>query len=280
MLYKGFSSFADADRFVREVLGNMPVEKTIRDVIKRQEDDAEKREKTRAKLKKCWNFGKQVKRGDPVWKYLTITRQLPVNTVPGVIRFNPRMRYYQTNEKDESVLVGTFPVMLSMVQDKNGHPVGLHRTYLSQDGKKAPVEKPKKLMEGLGVSGGAIRLFPCAEVLAVTEGIETAFAVHALTGQPVWACISSTILAKFQPPEGVKTILIYADNDLPDSQGRRAGQEDANALAERLKAEGFEVKINIPIQAGTDFHDVWTARLRTQAERQARKEKRQQKKVA
>ena len=273
--YKDFSRFADAADFVRNVVGNVPVERTIRNVAyvaqKQAEEKAEK-EKRKISLQKTWNYSKPVKRGDPVSKYLTITRKLPIENVPATLRFNPRMDYYEESEEDgqPDVYMGKFPVMIAMVQDKFGRPVGLHRTYLSQDGTKALVKKGKKLMKGLGVSGGAIRLFKCEETLAVTEGIETAFAVYALTGQPVWACISATILENFQPPEGVKTILIYADNDLPDSRGRRAGQQAAKALAERLTAEGYTVKLNLPIAAGTDFHDVWTARLKTQ---EIRKEK-------
>ena len=64
----------------------------------------------------------------------------------------------------------------------------LHRTYL-QDGKKALGQASKKVLS-TGVNGAAIRLFPATDELAVTEGIETALAVHLSTGKPAWAAYS------------------------------------------------------------------------------------------
>ena len=266
MKYKGVS-FAEAAAFVREALGGGSVTPVIRHRPDTTAADLERRAKVKARLQKTWDIARPVKRGDPVWKYLALTRKLPIDNVPSVIRFHPRFPFYEEAEKKDQPpkLLGKFPMMLAKVQDKTGMPVGLHRTYLSQDGLKANVPEPKKLMEGLGVSGCAVHLYPAGEVLAITEGIETAIAVHALTGQPVWACISSTIMERFDPPDCVKTLIIYADNDQPDSRGRRAGQEAANNLAIRLREKGLTVRIVLPMVAGTDFHDVWCKRLETRA---------------
>lgn len=47
--------------------------------------------------------------------------------------------------------------MLALVTDDEGRIVTLHRTYLTPEGIKAPVEAPKKLYAG-GARGGLIRL--------------------------------------------------------------------------------------------------------------------------
>ena len=63
--------------------------------------------------------------------------------------------------------------MLARVDDRNGRAVTLHRTYLTRDGKKANVPTVKKLMSPTvpgGTCGGAIRIYPAGETLAITEG--------------------------------------------------------------------------------------------------------------
>lgn len=214
----------------------------------------------RAKLQACWDSARPVQKGDPVWKYLTLTRQLPDN-IPHVIRYVARASYWEKGEGDRAILIGKFPMMIAKIQNPQGKPVGIHRTFLTEKGEKAPVSKVKKLMKGMGISGGAIRLFQPDKVLAVAEGIETALAVHAVTGQPCWATISATVMTKLVVPESVETVYIYADNDSPDSKNRRAGQDAANALADRLRQEGREVRIVYPSSAGSDINDVWIARI-------------------
>ena len=108
-------------------------------------------------------------------------------------------------------------------------------------------------------------------MLAVAEGIETALAVHEITGQPCWATISSTIMESFVPPPGVTTVTIYADNDEPDAKGRRAGQDAAAKLTERLRAEGYTVRVVQSICPGTDIYDVLMARRETKEKRLSRK---------
>ena len=78
--------------------------------------------------------------------------------------------------------------MLAIVQGPDGTDLTLHRTYLTNQGTKAPREG-RKLMpvaDGKKTTGGAIRLFESEDTLAIAEGIETALAVHVITGLPVW----------------------------------------------------------------------------------------------
>ena len=121
-----------------------------------------------------------------------------------VVRFHPALGYWQRNDRNETELVGRFPAMVALVTGADGMPVTVHRTYLTADGRKAPVPEPKKLMGYAGhrLVGGAIRLAAAGPVLGVAEGIETALAVHLRTGMPVWSAISAGLLARLEPPAG------------------------------------------------------------------------------
>jgi len=199
--------------------------------------------------------------GDTVWRYLYGTRWLELDEVPRAIKFHPNLGFYQKGDGGKTVKVGDFPAMVAVVRAPDGRAVSLHRTYLSANATKAPVEEPKKLMTCLdGSEGAAIRLYVPEEVLAVAEGIETALAVRCMTGLPVWATISSGKMKSLVVPDSVKTVWIYADNDLPDEKGRRAGQDAARVLAQRLVAQGKTVHVRLPRQPGTDFWDVYVER--------------------
>lgn len=139
--------------------------------------------------------------------------------------------------------------MLATVTAPTGEAVTLHRTYL-ENGRKAPVPYPKKLMQGLSSVGAAIRLFPVSENLGIAEGIETALAAAELFGMPVWSCISAGGIESFVPPAGVKAITIFADHDL-----NFTGQAAAFRAAQRLALTGYSVTVKIPDAPG-DWLDV------------------------
>jgi putative DNA primase/helicase len=70
-----------------------------------------------------------------------------------------------------------FPGIVAVVRDQSGNRIGLHRTYLADDGTaKAPVDNPRKM---LGATGrGAVRLAEISNgLLGLAEGIETALSV-------------------------------------------------------------------------------------------------------
>ena len=69
-----------------------------------------------------------------------------------VVRFHPALGYWKRNDRNEPELVGRYPAMVALVTGADGAPVTVHRTYLTPDGRKAPVPDPKKLM---GVEAGS-----------------------------------------------------------------------------------------------------------------------------
>jgi phage/plasmid primase-like uncharacterized protein len=161
------------------------------------------------------------------------------------VRFHPALPYYSKGE-----FVGYFSGLMACVTAPEGMPVTIHRTFLADDGRKAPVASPKKLCpypSGRRLQGAAIRLFPVEDTVAVAEGIETSLAVTQLTGVPCWATVNAGLMAEFIPPEGIRRVLIYADKDRPcKSHPDGHGQEAAKVLANRLWKRGIRAGVKIP----------------------------------
>lgn len=197
----------------------------------------------RAALRRVWSESKPIQRGDEAALYLA-GRGLRLYDLPEAVRVHPALRY------QDGETVGTYAAMLATVTAPDGRAVSLHRTYL-QDGRKAPVGAPKKLMQGLPLSGAAIRLTAVSEVLGIAEGVETALAASELFEAPVWSCVSAQGIESFEPPAGVKEVIVFADHD-----ENFAGQAAAYRAAHRLKLKGFEVEVCIPQEPGDwlDFH--------------------------
>lgn len=250
-------NFAEAAQFVRDYFGERPVEAVKHTPKPTQKPDDVR---IRASLEKVAQACSRVLPGDAVWRYLKGTRGLDLPAIPRAIKLHPSLGYYEEGDEGRMVKVGEYPAMIAVVSGADGRPVTMHRTYLTSVGKQAPVEHRKKLMTGFGAKGGAIRLYPADKVLAVAEGIETALAVHCLTGYPVWATVSSTLMQSLEVPQYVEHLLIFADNDHPDQRGRRAGQEAAEILKNRMVKEGRKVTVVLPQKTGTDFCDVWNER--------------------
>ena len=114
--------------------------------------------------------------------------------------------------------------------------------------------------QGRVLLGGAIQLCAPGSVLGLAEGIETALAVHLATGMPVWSTVSAMLLERFEPPVGVRRVVIWADRDRSGT-----GQEAAERLRERLLWRGLPAVIHLPpgplpaAARGVDWADAWLA---------------------
>ncbi len=154
---------------------------------------------------------------------------------------------------DQGQRVGKFPALVAEVRDHAGVLVTAHVTYL-QAGRKLEGHEPRKILSGLaGREGCAVRLSPLGASLGIAEGVETALSAAMLDGIPVWAALNTSLLAKFEPPEQVQTLRIYADRDEP-------GLLAAAHLMERLQGR-VHVELRTPT-ARKDFNDVLMSRKR------------------
>lgn len=142
-----------------------------------------------------------------------------------------------------------FPGMVAIVRGPDGKPVQLHRTFLTPDGRKADADPSRMVMSGEMPPGSSVQLAPPGEWLGIAEGIETAVAAQALFDVPTWAALNADNLQKWTPPEGVK-VMIFADNDASFT-----GAAAAYALAKRLVAKRFTVKVQMPSVVGEDWND-------------------------
>lgn len=157
--------------------------------------------------------------------------------------------YYESREGYQ----GRFPAVLAPIHGPDGRLQSVQRIYCAA----GLAERKKTMPPAETITGGAIRLFNPSETLAVGEGVETCLAVREMFGHPVWAALTAGGLESFEPPAGVRTVLIYGDNDATFT-----GHAAAYALAKRLVRQGFAVEAHIPCNVGDDWLDVLTARKR------------------
>ena len=175
-----------------------------------------------------------------------------------VLRFHSALPYFDPEGKRR----GDFPAMVAKMTDANGKGVTLHRTYLSpagpgklELGEDLPAKKLMTPVEDGATKGGSIKLSSAGSVLGVAEGVETALAAMATTGQHVWAAGSAPGLESVVLPPEVSQVHIWADRD---ASGR--GKEAAEVLAARLADEGRAVYLHLPPgPQARDWLDVYAA---------------------
>ena len=177
---------------------------------------------------------------------------------PKVLRFHPALPYFDPEGNHR----GDFPAMVAAVTDLAGKGITLHRTYLAPDGPGkldlGPEHPAKKLMTAVAdgaTKGASIKLSPVTSTVGLAEGIETALAVIAATGQHVCAAGSANGLEAVELPPEVTQVHIWADRD---ESGR--GEEAAERAAARFQEEGRTVLIHLPPGPGKkDWLDVYAA---------------------
>jgi putative DNA primase/helicase len=212
--------FLEAVKIVGDIIGVIPIR-------------SKKKTKRNMKniLNRTWRSALPIKKDDEVMKYL-IGRGITLK--PDYVRFSQSCYEPDSHKK--------MCAMLAMVLNPKGKPVTIHRTYL-QNGRKANIASPKKLMSHDGdLAGAAIRLLPAENgIVGISEGIETALSASQLFEIPVWSAISCNIMESFIPPKGIREVVICGDNDANFS-----GQRSAYILAKRLCLEGYKVEVRIP----------------------------------
>ena len=211
-------------------------------------------------LQKTWDEAEPVTYTNLAGRYLE-GRGLRFEGFPRVLRFHPSLGYFEREGK-KTVLIGHYPCLIARVDDLAGKPVTIHRIYLDADldpstGGKAKIAEQKKAMSGM--KSAAIHLFRPTEELALAEGIETALAVHILTGMPAWSTLNAGNMEEILLPETVRKVSIFGDND-----STFAGQAAAYKLANRLVREKRQVTVVIPKNPG-DWLDVLIAHQRQAA---------------
>jgi len=151
-----------------------------------------------------------------------------------------------------------FPAMTAPIVNSAGDIVAVHLTFLKPDGsgqaysKPASGPDPRRRCYGV-VRGGVIRLatHDPGEELIVAEGIETTLSAMQLFGLPGWSAVSAGGVKRAVLPEGIRRLLIVADND-----ENGCSQRNAVEAARQWQAEGREVRIWKPSALRDDANDV------------------------
>jgi phage/plasmid primase-like uncharacterized protein len=216
-------------------------------------------EKIRQRLRQTWQDAVSIKDewAKPARRYLMRRGISPATMESTRCKCHPNLAYFEIGRG----VVGRFPALLTMLCDHQGNAITIHRTYLTLEGFKAPVENPKKTMSYPSfrkLTGALARLGELENgTIGLAEGIETALAVWEATGQVCWAATSAALLEATILPHNIRQVVVWADNDL-----KKAGQKAALRLAERLIREGRKVKVQIPDrpaeQKSWDWNDVLT----------------------
>jgi hypothetical protein len=166
-----------------------------------------------------------------------------------VLFFHPKLKYYHEILDDFDIVIdkeyGEYPAMIAKVFDIDFTTIGFHKTYLNEEGKKAPVECPKKLSSAVNQGdyskNGSI--VPLCKVsngrYGIAEGIETSLAILSM-GRPCWSVLNANGIMTFPIPEDCHTLDIYGDLD--------ASKTGQNVLAEKyfaLQISHPNLKVNL-----------------------------------
>ncbi len=191
-------------------------------------------------IEKILSEAKPIQEGDQVTQYL---RNRGLSRFPESLLFHGKL--YDVDSK------ANYQGMLGIMEDSKGKIVSIHRTFL-QDGSKASITAPKKIMSPIGtINGSSVRLFPLESHIGIAEGIETALAAYELFNIPTWATVSTNGMKTFIPPDGIEEITIFGDNDK-----NFAGQAAAYEAANKLHLKGYRVNVKLPLATGKDWLDL------------------------
>lgn len=234
--------FAETARLIETVIGTDSAPRQAQQTTEQSEAAS-----NHAEVVSLWKAARPIARGDIADTYLR--SRLGDYQPSRALRFHP------------AIPVGgrQSPGMLSAYVDQHGDLSGLQRTFLTPDGQKVKWGDPRLTMGKLP-DGGAVRLMrlePHHTGLGIAEGVETAMSITAMFGIPCWAALNLGRLKVWEPPEGMSGIVIFGDND-----ANKRGQEAAFALAVRLEQRGIPTQVELPPDVGTDWNDVYQAKMR------------------
>lgn len=184
-----------------------------------------------AAAQRVWNTAQDAV-GSPVVQYLA-GRGISI-AVPPCLRWAPRCWHSDVRRY--------LPAMIGAVLDVEGRLIGVHRSYLTRDFRR----RDRKSLGPIG--GGAVWLAIAADLLMVSEGIETGLSAQQACGLPCWAALSADGIEALILPPIVKTVIVLADN-----YANGHGQCAAYVAAQRWLAEGRRVRVALPPVPGTDF---------------------------
>lgn len=148
---------------------------------------------------------------------------------------------------------GLLPTLVAIVTDAAGELVGLQRTYLTEDGRKAATKatdadrKPKVKYSLGNVIGGSVQLGAPSASILVCEGLEDGLTLAQGLGRTVWVAVGTSMMPAIVFPPVVRAVVIGADGNAP-------GEAAAQKAAQAYSASGLAARIMRPTPPFDDFN--------------------------
>jgi len=155
--------------------------------------------------------------------------------LPPSVRVHPALNYSMGTME----FMGLFPALVLPKRDGAWRLRGVEMIYLQDDAKPAPVVDPYTAYWLDEPEDGTFMALhePVDGVYGVTKGLMSALAANHFTGIPMCAVEEPKDLERFQIPDGVSVLVIFATEAL---------MPQANALADRAEALGLRTRIVLP----------------------------------
>lgn len=220
----------------------------------RKRDGARDRSRRAAHAQALWLSAPMVEPGDAVDRYLTARGigLLQLGRRPGCLKAGQQVRY-----RDDT----RWPAMLAAIVGLDGGFLATHRTFLTEDGAKAPLD-PAKMVLGeyhgghiplwKGTHRQTLRELPEGVPLFVSEGIEDGLsAARLLPAARVVAAVALSNIGALALPPQVRELVLIGQNDPPASKAA----EGFAAACRRHAEQGRTVRVARPPEHIKDFND-------------------------
>jgi putative DNA primase/helicase len=168
-------------------------------------------------------------------------RRRGLSSTSAVLLGHPACPHYNADK----ICDGKYPTVICPMVDSKGVLQSLHRIYVAE-----VMPRKSTMTPAMTINGSAVRLLEPIDQLGVAEGVETALAAFDLFGVPTWAAISANGIQTFEPPPGIRHLIVFADHD-----ANFVGQAAAYTLAKRLSPT-LSVEVRIPPVIDTDWLEV------------------------
>ena len=174
--------------------------------------------------------------GTPAQYYLQ--RRGIVAQVPDCLRFRPNA-------------FNGYGALVAFASDDSGNVLALQQIYLTNDGRKAPVDVVKRTNKAVeDWSEKAAVRFPGTAPIVLAEGVETALSIWQATGCETWACLGISNIRSAPLPKKTE-VIVARDGDI---EGSKADNQIKRAVA-HLQSRGLTVSVATPPE-GKDFNDL------------------------
>jgi putative DNA primase/helicase len=154
----------------------------------------------------------------------------------------------------------SWSAMVALAQRADRTEITVHQTFLTPDGRKAPLgDKVRLFPAGVAPEGGGIWFGEAdtAREFIVAEGLESLLSALRIFGVSAGcAALSAGGIRRLILPPQARRVRIFADHD-QEGQGLAAARE----AWRRWRGEGREVSVSIAEQVGWDANDVLMNRL-------------------